>query len=134
WRASRAGVRRFTLGSPPPLHVQTVDLRQELRAGRNTFLSTPLRQALASALAAGEQAVLFLNRRGAARMLLCRRCGVTLQCRRCITALAITPPMACCVATVATPANHAPTSAPAAGHRPWRSWAPACNAWRRRCR
>lgn len=88
WRASRAGVRRFTLGSPPPLHVQTVDLRQELRAGRNTFLSTPLRQALASALAAGEQAVLFLNRRGAARMLLCRRCGVTLQCRRCSTALA----------------------------------------------
>jgi primosomal protein N' (replication factor Y) (superfamily II helicase) len=88
WRASRAGVRRFTLGSPAPLHVQTVDLRQELRAGRNTLFSTPLRQALASALTAGEQAVLFLNRRGAARMLLCRRCGVTLQCRRCSTALA----------------------------------------------
>ena len=88
WRASRAAERRITLASPAPLHVQTVDLRQELRAGRNTLLSTPLRQALASALTAGEQAVLFLNRRGAARMLLCRRCGVTLPCRRCSTALA----------------------------------------------
>lgn len=87
WRASRAGVRRFTIGAAEPVHVQTVDLRQELRAGRSLLLSETLRRSLASALAAGEQALLFLNRRGAAAMLICRRCGVTLQCHRCSTAL-----------------------------------------------
>lgn len=88
WRASRAGVRRFSLGKRDPIHVRIVDLRQELRAGRPTLLSASLRQALASALVGGEQAVLYLNRRGAATMLICRRCGVTLQCNRCSTALA----------------------------------------------
>ena len=88
WRASRAGVRRFTLGKPGPVHVQMVDLRQELRAGRSTLLSATLLQALAATLGAGEQALLFLNRRGAAAMLVCRHCGITLQCGRCSTALA----------------------------------------------
>jgi len=108
WRASRAGVRRFTLGSPEPVNVQLVDLRQELRAGRGTLLSDPLRQALTATLAAGEQALLFLNRRGAASMLVCRRCGVTLQCDRCSTALAYHADEAllrchCCNASEARP-------------------------------
>lgn len=88
WRASRASIRRFTLGGSEPVTVQMVDLRQELRTGRNSLLSDALRRALAATLGAGEQALLFLNRRGAASMLVCRTCGVTLQCGRCTTALA----------------------------------------------
>jgi primosomal protein N' (replication factor Y) len=88
WRASRAGIRRFTLGSSEPVSVQVVDLRQELRTGRNTLLTDSLHRALAATVGAGEQAVLFLNRRGAASMLVCRTCGRTLQCARCSTALA----------------------------------------------
>lgn len=87
WRANRAGVRRFTLGTPSPVHVVTVDLRQELRAGRTALLSEPLRLALTTTVAAGEQALLFLNRRGAAAMVICRRCGLALSCPRCSTSL-----------------------------------------------
>lgn len=87
WRASRAGVRRFTLGAPTPVHIVTVDLRQELRAGRPALVSEPLEAALRATLTAGEQAVLFLNRRGAAAMLICRRCGLALSCPRCSTSL-----------------------------------------------
>lgn len=87
WRASRAGVRRFALGALEPVHVTMVDLRQELRAGREALLTAPLRRTLAETIAAGGQALLLLNRRGAAFMVICRRCGVPLQCRRCSVTL-----------------------------------------------
>jgi primosomal protein N' (replication factor Y) len=46
-------------------------------------LSPTLRQALSETLAAGEQALLFLNRRGYAPLTLCRACGHRMQCPRC---------------------------------------------------
>jgi primosomal protein N' (replication factor Y) len=67
--------------------VRVVDMRDELRAGNLGLFSGALRQALAAALAAGEQAILFLNRRGAATFILCRSCGHVLRCRRCDTTL-----------------------------------------------
>ena len=51
------------------------DLRDELRAGNETAVSEPLRSALEENLARGEQSILFLNRRGSSRMLLCGECG-----------------------------------------------------------
>ncbi len=48
-----------------------------------SWLSPPLRTALAETLAAGEQALLFLNRRGYAPLTLCRACGHRLQCPNC---------------------------------------------------
>ena len=62
--------------------VAAIDLRED-PPDRGCFLSPPLRQALAGTLEAGEQAMLFLNRRGYAPLTLCRRCGHRLECPNC---------------------------------------------------
>ena len=62
--------------------IAAIDLRAD-RPPRQSFLSPTLRAALAATLAAGEQAMLFLNRRGYAPLTLCRTCGHRLQCPRC---------------------------------------------------
>jgi primosomal protein N' (replication factor Y) len=62
--------------------IAAVDLRAD-RPPRQCWLSPTLRQALGETLAAGEQALLFLNRRGYAPLTLCRACGHRLQCPRC---------------------------------------------------
>ncbi|HEY66407.1 MAG TPA: primosomal protein N' [Caldilineae bacterium] len=63
--------------------VEIVDLRQELRAGNRSIFSRALQEALAQTLARKEQAILFLNRRGAATFVMCRDCGFVLRCKRC---------------------------------------------------
>ncbi|PJF47094.1 MAG: primosomal protein N' [Chloroflexi bacterium] len=60
--------------------VQVVDMRAELRGGNLDMFSGALMQALAETLRRGEQAILFLNRRGAASSVLCRDCGHVLRC------------------------------------------------------
>jgi len=65
----------------PP--VQVVDMRAELKAGNRSIFSRALDEALRQVLKAGEQAILFLNRRGAATFIMCRDCGHVLRCRRC---------------------------------------------------
>ena len=67
--------------------VLIADLRQEILNGNPGLISTPLRQELEKNLAAGEQSILFLNRRGSSRMLLCGECGYVPQCPRCSTAM-----------------------------------------------
>jgi primosomal protein N' (replication factor Y) len=62
--------------------VTLVDLRRErLEPGR--FLSQPVVAALTETFAAGEQALLFLNRRGYAPLTLCRACGHRFECPNC---------------------------------------------------
>ena len=63
--------------------VRIADLRQELRAGNSTVISRPLQEELAKNIAAGEQSILFLNRRGSSRQLLCPQCGYVPECPRC---------------------------------------------------
>jgi primosomal protein N' (replication factor Y) len=70
----------MTLPLPP---VQVVDMRQELRAGNRSMFSQALRTALEETIAVGEQAILFLNRRGTASFVLCRDCGFVVHCPRC---------------------------------------------------
>jgi primosomal protein N' (replication factor Y) (superfamily II helicase) len=65
----------------PPVDV--VDMRAELKAGNASIFSRRLQTALASVLNAGEQAILFLNRRGSATFVLCRDCGHVQRCPRC---------------------------------------------------
>jgi primosomal protein N' (replication factor Y) len=65
----------------PPVRV--VDLRQELQAGNRSIFSRALQEALHRTLAAGEQAILFLNRRGTATFVLCRDCGHVARCPNC---------------------------------------------------
>jgi primosomal protein N' (replication factor Y) len=62
--------------------VRLIDLTQD-RGDPGTFLSPPLREALAQTLAAGEQAMLFLNRRGYAPLTLCEACGHKMTCPHC---------------------------------------------------
>lgn len=73
--------RRYNERSLPKVLV--ADLRQELRAGNDGVLSAPLREELAENIERGEQSILFLNRRGNARMLLCGVCGAVPECPRC---------------------------------------------------
>ncbi len=65
----------------PP--VEIVDLRDELKAGNRSIFSRALQREMARVLAAREQVMLFLNRRGTATFVLCRDCGAVFKCKRC---------------------------------------------------
>jgi primosomal protein N' (replication factor Y) (superfamily II helicase) len=58
-------------------------MRQELRAGHRSMLSRSLQAELHATLDAGEQAIFFLNRRGASTFIMCRDCGDVQKCPRC---------------------------------------------------
>ena len=62
--------------------ISLVDLRAD-KPERHQFLSCALREALKETVAAGDQAMLFLNRRGYAPLTLCRACGHRIQCPHC---------------------------------------------------
>jgi primosomal protein N' (replication factor Y) len=84
-RARAGEIQRFRLpvrlsGAPPA--VEVVDLRAELAAGNLGMLSRLLAGALAN-LAEGEQAILVINRRGTASVVLCRDCGHVATCPDC---------------------------------------------------
>jgi primosomal protein N' (replication factor Y) len=68
-------------GAAPPA-VALVDLKRE-RPPKGRFLSPSLADALAATVARGEQALLFLNRRGYAPLLICRACGHRERCPNC---------------------------------------------------
>jgi primosomal protein N' (replication factor Y) (superfamily II helicase) len=86
-RAARGAYRRVVLpsrlsGAPPA--VEVVDLRAELAAGNRGLLSRRLAEALAGLdTNAGDQAILVLNRRGSASVVLCRDCGHVQACPDC---------------------------------------------------
>lgn len=62
--------------------VETIDLRRT-PPERGHFIAPPLREAIEQTVARGEQAMLFLNRRGYAPLTLCRACGHRMQCPNC---------------------------------------------------
>ncbi len=69
-------------GRPPAIDV--VDMRAELAEGNRGLLSRALDEALAGLdTAAGDQAILVLNRRGTASVVLCRDCGHVQACPDC---------------------------------------------------
>ena len=68
-------------GSLAEAHV--CDMREELKAGNRSIFSRALADGLADCLGRGEQAILYLNRRGAATIIQCRDCGHILRCRSC---------------------------------------------------
>ena len=87
YHAKRGDYRLFTLrrryNEQALPEVLIADMKKELRAGNGTSLSGPLRAGLAAAMEAGEQSILFLNRRGASRMVTCGECGEVPTCPRC---------------------------------------------------
>ena len=75
---------RAAAAAMPP--VEIIDLRVFL-PGAGGFLSAPLAEAIKHTLAAGEQTILFLNRRGFSTFVLCRACGQTQRCNDCAVSL-----------------------------------------------
>ncbi len=86
YRAERDAYRLVELpgriGSTLP-PVEIVDLRNELHAGNTSIISRRLHEELKRVLERGQQAILFLNRRGAASCILCRDCGYVAICDHC---------------------------------------------------
>jgi primosomal protein N' (replication factor Y) (superfamily II helicase) len=80
-RYERVSLPERHAGAAMPL-VALIDMRRE-RLAPGRFLSAPLADAMAETLASGEQALLFLNRRGYAPLTLCRACGHRMQCPGC---------------------------------------------------
>ena len=75
-------MRERVKGRPLP-EVELVDMRGEFERGNHTVFSARLAQALRDCLAAGEQAMLFINRRGHSTFVSCRKCGYVVKCPQC---------------------------------------------------
>jgi|LSQX01.2.fsa_nt_gb primosomal protein N' (replication factor Y) len=71
----------------PLPEVEIIDLRGETLMGTTGTFSQRLHDALEACLANGEQAMLFLNRRGFSTFVMCRNCGFSLTCRDCSVSL-----------------------------------------------
>ena len=71
----------------PLPQVSIVDLREELKKGNRSVLSTELKTSLSETLRKKEQAMLFLNRRGYAGFVSCRACGHVMKCPHCDVSL-----------------------------------------------
>ena len=75
-------LRNRVTGKPLP-QVNIVDMRRELVLGNKSIFSADLIAALTDCFAKGEQAMLFLNRRGYNTFVSCRSCGKTVKCQLC---------------------------------------------------
>lgn len=80
------GAGRLPGGLPP---VSIVDMRAELKTGNRGIFSRLLVEALAETLERGEQAIVYLNRRGTATYVFCRDCGYVAKCPHCDTPLTL---------------------------------------------
>lgn len=69
--------------------VDVVDLRDEMKKGNRTMFSTKLKSLMQEKLDAGEQIMLFLNRRGYQGFINCRECGNVIQCPHCDVSLTL---------------------------------------------
>lgn len=78
-------IRLHHLAKPEPYKntVTVVDLKDRSQFVRAPHMSMPLIQAMTDALARSEQTLLYLNRRGTARVSLCQTCGWQALCHRC---------------------------------------------------
>ena len=79
-------LRRRYNGKPLP-KVEIVDMREELKMGNDTSLSYDLQDAIRRTADAGQQTILFLNRRGNSRALVCIDCRESPECPRCTARL-----------------------------------------------
>ncbi len=77
--------RRYNERALPQVLIS--DMKEEIKAGNPGLIGGDLRRELAANLERGEQSILFLNRRGSSRMLLCGECGLVPECPRCSAAL-----------------------------------------------
>lgn len=63
--------------------TKIVDARDRSNYSRNTYLSDPLLQAISQSMNSNEQSLVFLNRRGTARLVACQNCDWQAECPNC---------------------------------------------------
>ena len=91
YASERGEIKRFELqerltgAALPKVYVE--DLREELKSGNRSIFSRRLQQMLSERLEAGQQSMLFLNRRGYAGFVSCRSCGHVMKCPHCDVSL-----------------------------------------------
>ncbi len=73
-------------GKPMP-EILIADMRREVRRGNPSNLSAMLRAELDEALSTGNQAIIFLNRRGYSQTVICTDCGYVAKCENCDVSL-----------------------------------------------
>ena len=73
-------------GKPLP-EIIIADMTKEVKRGNNTAFSQALRQEIDETLKCGKQAIIFLNRRGYSRTVMCRDCGYVAKCEHCDVSL-----------------------------------------------
>lgn len=71
------------INKKPLPEMITADMRQEIRRGNQSCFSGALKQELERVLSRGEQAIIFLNRRGYSQQVVCRECGYVAKCAAC---------------------------------------------------
>ncbi len=99
----------------PLPEVIIADMRREVRRGNNTPFSAALRDELESCLAEGNQAIIFLNRRGFAQSVVCRDCGNVLKCEQCDVSLTYHSEEGCLKCHYCGASYRMPTACPACG-------------------
>lgn len=96
---SMESLHNVTLGKLERLHlpsrvenrplpeVELIDMRETQRTAGSALFSRPLADALRDTLQRGQQAILFLNRRGFAQLMRCEACGEAILCPNCSLSL-----------------------------------------------
>ncbi len=70
-------------------NCEVIDLREELRLGNRSILSARLQELMEDRLQKGQQIMLFMNRRGIAGTVSCRKCGHVIKCPHCDVSLSL---------------------------------------------
>jgi primosomal protein N' (replication factor Y) len=78
---------QLALGAADDVRTEVVDLRDRKNFGENNYLSKQLINAMRDALASKKQVMVYLNRRGSARVILCNACGWRYLCPNCDVSL-----------------------------------------------
>jgi primosomal protein N' (replication factor Y) (superfamily II helicase) len=112
-----ADARYGQITRAPLPHVEIVDMRQEVKSGHSGLMSRSLQDHLERTLDDGLQAMLFLNRRGAATALMCRACGRAVECRRCAVSMGYHESRGMLICHRCGRSREAPSDCPRCGER-----------------
>ena len=93
------------------------DMRKEVKRGNNTSFSQALREELSATLAGGNQAIIFLNRRGYAKTVICQDCGYVARCENCDVSLTYHSDENCLKCHYCGAKYHMPPACPECGGR-----------------
>ena len=80
-------VMKDRVNKKPLPQIIVADMREEIKRGNPSAFSVALKQELENTLKEGNQAMIFLNRRGYSQKVICRECGYVAKCSHCDVAL-----------------------------------------------